>query len=109
MLGAVLFFPLPLENHYTCLYHRLLQSEQRVKAPEDESAGQRRQNRPLDRDTQDAGVHEHHPQLLNHYLNGYAFLWWTSLLLLAAAFFKLKRMHSTHTFNGGTHGSEPSV
>lgn len=73
--GAVLFFPVNIQDQYTCLYHRLFSPEHSY--------------------THSTGVDISQTQeedLLRHYLSPFGLLWWGSLLLTALSIYSLKRL-----------------
>jgi len=83
--GVVLFFPLNMNNRYTCLYHRLFCRTEPVAAGHDQR---------LEPHTNNHGGMPHQamqgPQvnaLIPHYLKHFAFYWWGSLLLAGICLF----------------------
>ncbi|HED11920.1 MAG TPA: hypothetical protein ENJ10_14615 [Caldithrix abyssi] len=77
ILGGLFFFPFPLSENYTCIYHRVFNADEPVL--EDESASH----------SHLPGTSAHH--LLDSYIRGYAFLWWASLLMVVGALFYVRR------------------
>jgi len=88
--GAILFFPLRLNRHSTCLYHQW--SHQPTIITHNSNA---------------VGIHGKaatslalpHDHLLKHYLHAYAFLWWISLALFTTGIYGLRhlRYHNKST------------
>jgi len=77
ILGVVVFFPVNINNQYTCLYHRLFSPEHSYPHT--------------------SGVNITSIQkeiLLNRYLTPFGLLWWGSLLLTALSIYGLKRQAS---------------
>lgn len=77
--GAVLFFPVNIQDQYTCLYHRLFSPGHSYphSAGADIDISQTQQE-----------------NLLNRYLSPFGLLWWGSLLLTAISIYSLKRLPS---------------
>jgi len=72
-LGGILFFPVNLNNEFTCLFHHII-----------ESGG--------DKHTELVSVMGHgSEELLNQYLVPYGLFWWFSLGILALALIQLFR------------------
>ena len=70
--GTVFFFPFPLNNQYTCLYHRMCQSHFSRMCPGKPAIAEK------DRTTAAEA-------LLHLYIRKYALVWWGSILLLFGA------------------------
>ncbi|HHM02636.1 MAG TPA: hypothetical protein ENJ15_06445 [Caldithrix abyssi] len=70
ILGGLFFFPFPLSENYTCIYHRVFNADEPVIESEASHI-------------HEPGTPAHH--LLNSYIRGYAFLWWASLLMAVTA------------------------
>ena len=68
MTGAVFFFPINLNEKYTCLYHRLYDNSDNGHAI----------SLDIPAVTRPAMDHE----LLDSYIKSYAFLWWASMAVL---------------------------
>lgn len=75
--GAVLFFPVNIQDQYTCLYHRLFSPGHTFL----HSAGD---------DISQTGKED----LLHRYLSSFGLLWWGSLLLTSLSIYSLKRLAS---------------
>ena len=66
VLGGIFFFPMNIENQYTCLYHRLFSPEHSY-------------------------THSHY-DLVSHYVAPFGLLWWGSLFLIAFSVYRLKKL-----------------
>jgi len=119
LLGAILFFPMNFNSRYTCLYHRILNSEHdyhdhsHAGPPEPERQMMAGHGNCQTRDMATAAAYNSYrgPQkqlqhgeafsrkndtltknwgLLQYYLRKYAFLWWGSLLVLFVGMYLLR-------------------
>ncbi|MFZ0391833.1 MAG: hypothetical protein WAN36_15335 [Calditrichia bacterium] len=100
--GAVSFFPLNLESRYTCLYHRWrsgnknCQMRQQLRRTNESGYQRTEANTSPDSQRPEQFTRTSQPSssgiLLNTYLQGYAFLWWGSLILVAAGGFLLGKI-----------------
>ena len=72
--GGLLFFPLQLNDGYTCFYHRFFDSD-----------------RPVIKHAHIiTQIQEHHStEMIDAYISGYAFFWWGSLVLTGFGIYKL--------------------
>lgn len=75
--GAVLFFPVNINNKYTCLYHRLFSPGHSYPHAAGADISQTQKE-----------------DLLHRYLSPFGLLWWGSLLLTALSIYSLKRQAS---------------
>lgn len=66
ILGAVFYFPVNIDNQYTCLFHRLFSPDHSY-------------------------VHSH-TDIVEHYVTSFGFMWWGSLILLALSIYLWKRL-----------------
>ena len=88
--GSIFFFPMNIGEQYTCFYHRLFdppQSDVTLDASIDNQDN-------ISNQATHSNLSQHHSVLLDKYLDQYAFIWWSSVALLALCvylFFKLKR------------------
>lgn len=89
LVGSVLFFPLRIYSNYTCLYHQLCDSGHPIMAQEPNMEGNT------------DGLYNHSAsvsaKLLKHYIHGYAFFWWLSLILVAGGFYGLRHKRRSNT------------
>ncbi|MCK6619719.1 MAG: hypothetical protein HUU32_04545 [Calditrichaceae bacterium] len=72
--GAVLFFPVNINNQYTCLYHRLFSPGHSYTHSTGDDISQTQKE-----------------DLLNRYLSPFGLLWWGSLLITALSIYGLRR------------------
>ena len=88
--GGLLFFPVMMDNGYTCYYHRFIDTKRPVEEKmvyDGQTDGHVQINH-----SSAAGTMEHHgSEMLDRYLASYALLWWGSLALLVLSLFALKR------------------
>ena len=88
--GSIFFFPMNIGDRYTCFYHRLFdppQSDVTIDASIDNQDN-------ISKHATHSNLSQHHSALLDKYLDQYAFIWWSSVALLALCmylFFKLKK------------------
>ena len=75
IIGTVIFFPVNINDHYTCLFHRLQDNSITLS----------------EISLHDGGNNMHH-SILEIYLQGYAFLWWTSIALFTISIIFLKKI-----------------
>ena len=73
LIGTVVFFPVNIGNHHTCLFHRFM----------DDSTYLSGTNMPGHSEG------EHH-LILSAYLKSYAYFWWMSILLFALGIYLRK-------------------
>lgn len=70
-----------INNQYTCLYHRLFSADHSY-------------------------AHSHvYDNIVQHYIASFGFLWWGSLLLIAASIYALKRLMKIRIGNSQTNQS----
>jgi len=91
--GGILFFPFNFQDEYTCLYHRLYSLGHSY-----DSNGSEKNFEGL----AEPERHKHHlpgsnaiemeEDLVNHYVVPFGLMWWSSLLLVAASLYGLKRI-----------------
>ncbi len=67
VLGGILFFPWPVGNSFTCLFHRFAMPAQSV------------------------GTHHPGHQLVDFYIQRFSFVWWGSLLLIVSGIYLLTK------------------
>lgn len=91
--GAVLFFPVNIQNRYTCLYHRLLFPEHSY------SHSHKAAEHPENQVSRDSLYDHLHDQLLRGYLKPFGLLWWGSLLIVTLCFYELKKLSGIGTDN----------
>lgn len=86
ILGFVLLFPFPFNNRYTCIYHRMQDNVATF-----EPAGHHA-----------TSEHGHGvPELLDAYLDRFAFFWWGFIALAIFAFYDLKKqLYKEHSHGG---------
>lgn len=82
VFGAIFFFPVNINNQYTCLYHRLFYPGHSYTHAIGTDVPQTQQE-----------------YLLNRYLSPFGLLWWGSLLLTALSIYSLKRQSSLNPIN----------
>ena len=68
IVGGILFFPVPIECEFTCLFHRMVMPTQAVPCG------------------------HHDSQMVDYYVNRFGYFWWGSLFLAAAAIYQLTKM-----------------
>ncbi len=88
LVGTILFFPLPLDSHFTCLYHQWCNREATIFHNSDVMRSYYASHTSL----------PPHVHLLRYYLRSYALFWWSSLALLTAGIYGL-RLIKLHTKN----------
>ncbi|HGY55705.1 MAG TPA: hypothetical protein ENK44_08395 [Caldithrix abyssi] len=97
LAGGFLFFPVQMKDGYTCLFHRLFNSDDPVKVGENHHH------------TTSEGTPAHEDsEMLSFYLHRYAFVWWVSVALAVAAGYSIWRIKNKITLiqtkeHGGTH------
>jgi len=79
ILGAIFFFPMNINNQYTCLYHRLF--------------------------SPDHSYAHAYDNIVQHYIASFGFLWWGSLTLIAVSIYALKRLVKIRNGNSQTNQS----
>jgi hypothetical protein len=84
LAGTILFFPLPLDSHFTCLYHQWGNREATIFHNSDAMRFYCASHTSL----------PSHMHLLRYYLRSYAFFWWISLALLTAGIYGFR--HTKH-------------
>ncbi len=81
--GAILFFPMQLDGKkFTCLYHRLWDKDVPVNECSENMQTEsclKNVSKPI------------HAQMLNRYLHGYAFFWWTSIFIGSIGAYGLRK------------------
>ena len=103
ILGSVLFFPLNINNRYTCLVHRLFfhdhsytvftDSGSKLTATEALDQIEKFKQSSQKAENEDF-IQMMHDALLKCYLMPFGLLWWTSLLFLALSIYWLKKNRS---------------
>lgn len=88
--GTILFFPVNIQNQYTCLYHRLIHrysQRERIGAvplPNDKSPNVNHNHA----ETKNASPEElNHDELIQHYVFSFGLLWWASLLFVGLSLY----------------------
>ena len=70
IIGAITFFPVNINDHYTCLFHRIIDGNF---------------------SSTEIGLHQldknMHYSIMDIYLEGYAFIWWASILVLVTGIY----------------------
>jgi len=79
LTGSIVFFPMPIDRRYTCIAEHNAYVQE-IMQDDDVSQPASRQ------------VLEEHG-LLQRYLNTFAFLWWSSLLVIGIGAWKLRRLY----------------
>ena len=69
-IGTIIFFPVNINNHYTCLFHRIVD-----------------ENPASPNITLHHTDNSMHHSILDIYLEGYAFIWWASILALVTGIY----------------------
>lgn len=84
--GAVLFFPVKLDNRYTCLYHRIAESGNPVH---------HEGSKPLDGRLLTGNHNMPHSMMMeSYYMERFVFIWWLSLLLTFLAIRKILKIET---------------
>jgi len=91
ILGFVLLFPFPFNDRYTCIYHRI----QGNTETEIHSA------HTLSTEHVHATPGNSTPELLDAYLERFAFLWWGFIALAVYALYDLNKQNSKNIYIGG--------
>jgi hypothetical protein len=77
VLGAITFFPINISDHYTCLFHLIIDGNLT---------------------STEIGLHQidenMHHSILDIYLKGYAYFWWTSILILVIGIYLYRNKKS---------------
>ncbi len=102
-LGAVFFFPVNINNQYTCLYHRLTST----KSHHPRNSNQTKESMEMMRENQNNLIHSQQSDVnendktyadesdaLGHYVIPFGFLWWGSLMIIAFSIFELRKLLS---------------
>ena len=96
LVGGLLFFPVQIQDGYTCLFHRLFNYENPVKVDTHHH-----------HNTAVAMQHEE-SNFLSFYLHRYAFIWWASVALAVVSGYSIWKIQNKITLlhtkeHGGTH------
>jgi hypothetical protein len=84
VVGSLMFFPIQLDEGYTCLYHQVFDNDHPV----------------WDQQGVANQIGEHHTTgMINAYISGYAFFWWGSLALIALGVYQLRLFKNTNLKN----------
>lgn len=76
LFGGLLFFPVQLSDGYTCFYHRIFDNDHPAMFHAHHAK------------MQDINAADH--QLIDMYINTYAWFWWGSLAMIAFTIYRLK-------------------
>jgi hypothetical protein len=118
LAGSVLFFPININSRYTCLFHRIFQSqndhvafmtrplEKRMIEVDKSNGNSKSSEVEINGKNEFSGRDSRRSQsamtsdldkgyicanaLLKNYIHGYALFWWGSLLLLAGCYFLMR-------------------
>lgn len=106
LLGGTLFFPMNMNNRFTCLYHRLFSPDHSYLAStindtrvEENKAGEIAKHTDQIHRMQREQEETVHDALLGEYVIPFGILWWASLITFAAGIYWLKRQLSVRIRN----------
>jgi hypothetical protein len=85
---VILFFPVNIDNCYTCLFHQKF-AEKNIVNLGDEPAVNSAEKVNIKNNNRNENVA--HSQLLHYYLKDYALVWWSSLAILVLIISYLKK------------------
>ena len=80
-LGTILFFPVNINNHYTCLFHRIIDGN-----PASPNITLHHKDNSM------------HHSILDIYLEGYAFIWWASILALVTGIYYYRTKNKVYNY-----------
>lgn len=80
LLGGLLFFPIQIDETYTCFYHRIFDNDHPAH------------EHKLSQNMQSA--HSHGSDLVDIYVSGYGIFWWSSLIVVAYSIYRLRKIKS---------------
>jgi len=91
--GGVIFFPIQLDDKYTCLYHRFMDGEHPVREFTTKNALLMHEQHP----TGDHDHNVHSQMLLERYLLYYAIFWWGCIGLIVYTIYSVKNPDGNKT------------
>lgn len=107
--GSIFFFPMNIGGKYTCFYHRIFNHTHPVSdinAMDHHQKGNANLSKSENYDLHDQvsangknNTFHHGSLLLDNYLHQYAFLWWTSIGLLALCIYLVLKIKQNITVN----------
>jgi hypothetical protein len=90
LAGGIFFMPMQINGRYTCFYHRMFDAGKPVTS-RSTASGKMESNQKGRRPGEAFPErHTHDDDMVEMYINRYAFFWWSSMALLIYCLFRLR-------------------